>query len=96
MNNLSFDIARRGRDQGITPSTISTDLSSPSRQQRTGVQPDRTISKCLALGLSFDQVLQSLTANPARFLGMGAQIGSIALGRRVEISILFGPRWLAG
>jgi dihydroorotase len=88
MNNLSFDIARRVLDQGITPSTISTDLSWQSRNNGPVYSLTETMSKGLALGLSFDQVLQSVTTNPARFLGREGQIGSIALGKQADISIV--------
>jgi dihydroorotase len=88
MNNLSFDTARRVLDQGIRPSTISTDMSWRSRNNGPVYSLTETMSKCLALGLSFDQVLQDVTVNPARFLGLEGQIGSIALGRQADISIL--------
>jgi dihydroorotase len=40
------------------------------------------------LGFTISQVIQMTTANPAAALGMSADLGSLAVGREADLSIL--------
>jgi dihydroorotase len=87
MKNFSFDRVRRLADQGIEPSSISTD---GHRLNRHGPVYDlpTTMSKFLALGFSFEQIIAKTTCNPARIYGLGETIGSISPSRLADISVL--------
>lgn len=94
--NLSFDRVRALTDQGIRPSSISTD---GHRLNRAGPVYDlpATMSKFLALGFSFQEVLCATTWTPARMYGLGDRLGSLAPGRVADISVLriVDQRWTA-
>ncbi len=46
------------------------------------------MSELLALGLSLPEVVATVTCNPARMLGLGDRIGTLAVGRAAEITVL--------
>ena len=46
------------------------------------------LSRFLALGFSLQDVIRMATANPARALGMEDSLGSLAIGREADISVL--------
>ena len=85
--NFSFRAARLLMDQGVTPDTISSDLTWGGR---TWIVYSLTecMSKFLALGLSIPQVIRMTTINPAAALGMSQELGSLAVGRQADLSIL--------
>ncbi len=87
LHNLNFDVARRVLDQGLTPDGVSTD---GHRGNRAGPVFDlpTTMAKLLALGFSLPEVVKMATANAARLLGRGEEMGSIRVGAPADISIL--------
>ena len=85
--NFSFDVARRALDQGVKPLSISTDLTVPGRRN-TVYSLTEMLSRFLALGFELDEVVRMATANPARALGMDDALGSLAVGREADISVL--------
>lgn len=46
------------------------------------------MTELLALGLELDEVVATVTANPARLLGMEDEIGTLAVGRAADLSLL--------
>jgi dihydroorotase len=48
----------------------------------------QAMSSMLALGLSLEQVVPMVTSNPAAMLGMAGEIGSLAVGRVADVSVL--------
>ena len=88
MRKFSFDVARRLLDQDIIPNVISTDLSALSRASGPVYSLTETMSKCLALGLSLDEVVRMTTTNPARFLRMADSIGALTVGYQADLSVL--------
>ena len=46
------------------------------------------MSELLALGLGLDEVIATVTANPARMLGMEGEIGTLEPGREADVSVL--------
>ncbi len=46
------------------------------------------MSELLALGLDLDEVVATVTANPARLLRMQDEIGTLAPGRVADVSVL--------
>ncbi|SKA12927.1 dihydroorotase [Enhydrobacter aerosaccus] len=56
-----------------------------------GVAPfnlTNAMTKLVALGLSLTEVVATVTANPAKMLGMADTIGSLQVGREADISVL--------
>ncbi len=88
--HFDFELVRRAMDQGIPPDVISSDLHGRMTQPGFGIVGDllTTLTKFLALGLTFDQVLAACTVNPARTVGWQDRIGSLEAGREADISVL--------
>ena len=85
--NFSFDIGRRIIDQGLLPHCISTDLTVPGRI-RTVHSMTEMMTRFIGLGFTLAQVITMCTANPAKAIGLGDRLGSLATGRQADISLL--------
>jgi len=85
--NFSFDVAERLMDQGIVPSTISTDL-----QQINVTGPvyslTHVMSAMMAIGMSFNDVLSRVTINPAQHLGLTHKTGSLRIGMPADVTVV--------
>ena len=46
------------------------------------------MSELLALGMALDEVVATVTANPAKMLGMEDEIGTLGPGREADVSVL--------
>jgi dihydroorotase len=85
--NFSFDVGRRVIDQGLLPHCISTDLTVPGRMFTVHSMTEM-MTRFLGLGFTVDQVVTMCTANPAQAVGQGHRLGSLAVGRQADISVL--------
>ena len=85
--NFSFDVAKSALDQGVRPRSISTDLTIPGRQNTVHSMVEM-MSRFLALGFSLHDVIRMSTINPASALDMDDRLGSLAVGREADISVL--------
>ncbi|MFC2071053.1 amidohydrolase/deacetylase family metallohydrolase [Chloroflexota bacterium] len=86
-NNLSFEVARKSIEQGILPTTLSTDLTTVNINHPVyGMTV--TMSKFMGLGFDLKQVVEMSTINSARVLGEDNRIGSLKPGMEADISIL--------
>ena len=85
--NFSFAVARKIMDQGILPTTLSTDLT-VACTKRVVYGMTVTMTKFMALGLDLKQVVAMSTINPARALGEETRVGSLKPGMEADISIL--------
>jgi dihydroorotase len=85
-HNFSFDVARRQREAGLYPHTISTDIT-PGGYGEIVYSLMECMAKFLALGYSLADVVRMTTAEPARALGMSDQLGALAIGREADISV---------
>ena len=85
--NFSFDVGRRVIDQGLLPHCISTDLTVPGRVLTVHSMTEM-MTRFLGLGFTLDQVVTMCTANPAQAIGQGHRLGSLAVGRQADISVL--------
>ena len=85
--NFSFDVGRRVIDQGLLPHCISTDLTVPGRLQTVHSMTEM-MTRFLGLGFTLAQVVTMCTENPARAIGAGHRLGSLAPGRQADISVL--------
>ena len=85
--NFSFDVGRRILDQGLAPHCISTDLTVPGRLNTVHSMTE-IMTRFLGLGFTLPQVITMSTANPARAIGAQDRLGSLAVGRQADISVL--------
>ena len=84
--SFSFDVAKKALSQGVSPSTISSDLHrynifGPVYSLAT------TISKFLHLGLSLEETLAKVTSVPAKLLGIDERLGCLKKGSIADVSI---------
>jgi dihydroorotase len=85
--NFGFDVARKVLDQGLVPHCISTDLTVPGRRNTVHSLVEM-MSRFIGLGFTVDQVIEMCTINPARAIGEQDRLGSLAVGRQADISVL--------
>jgi dihydroorotase len=85
--NFSFDVGRRIIEQGLLPHCISTDLTVPGRLNTVHSMTE-IMTRFLGLGFTLEQVVTMSTANPAKAIGEEQRLGSLAVGRQADISVL--------
>ena len=85
--NFGFNVGRRVLDQGLTPHCISTDLTIPGRANTVHSMVE-IMARFLGLGFTLEQVIAMSTVNPARAIGEADRLGSLAVGRQADISVL--------
>jgi dihydroorotase len=85
--NFSFDVGRRVIDQGLMPHCISTDLTVPGRLNTVHSMTE-IMTRFLGLGFTLEQVITMSTANPAKAIGAEHRLGSLAVDRQADISVL--------
>jgi dihydroorotase len=85
--NFGFNVGRRVLDQGVTPHCISTDLTIPGRANTVHSMVE-IMARFLGMGFTLDQVIAMSTVNPARAIGEAHRLGSLAVGRQADISVL--------
>ncbi len=94
INNFSYATARRMMEQGLLPTTMSTDVTKTSV---TGPAYGLTVtmSKFLELGLPLEEMIAMTTVNPAKALRIDDRKGSLKPGMDADISILeiHSGRW---
>lgn len=73
------NIARRALGEGLRPTTLSTDLHTPPLG-RLVYNLRAIMSKFLALGMTLDDVVASVTSRAAAVIGKSAELGSLAPG----------------
>src|SRR6266571_8421317 len=86
-SNFSFDVGRRVINQGLLPHCISTDLTVPGRLNTVHSMTEM-MTRFLGLGFTLEQVVTMCTANPAKAIGMAHRLGSLAVARQADISVL--------
>jgi dihydroorotase len=85
--NFSFEVGRRIIDQGLLPHCISTDITVPGRLRSVHSMTEM-MTRFLGLGFTLEQVVTMCTANPARAIGAQDRLGSLAVGRQADVSVL--------
>src|SRR5262245_22457736 len=85
--NFSFEVGRRCIDQGLLPHCISTDLTVPGRLNTVHSMTEM-MTRFLALGFTLPQVVTMSTANPAKAVGVSDRLGTLAVGRQADVSVL--------
>ncbi|MBI1786592.1 MAG: amidohydrolase/deacetylase family metallohydrolase [Acidobacteria bacterium] len=87
LGSFNFAAARKALDAGFVADTISTDIYNLNIRGPVFDMPT-TMSKLLYLGMSFDDVLTRVTANPARIVNRLEGLGSLAIGAPADIALL--------
>ncbi|MBW2148606.1 MAG: amidohydrolase/deacetylase family metallohydrolase [Deltaproteobacteria bacterium] len=85
--HFSIEITRIGLEQGVLPTTVSTDLTAMNINDSVYSLPV-TMSKLLALGFNMDQLITMTTINPAKMLKEEHHRGTLRAGMSADISIL--------
>ena len=84
--NFAWSVAEKSFAQGIIPHTISSDL-----QQFNVIRPVKSLANVLTamlrVGLSLQEVMARVTANPARALSLTDRAGSLKPGLPADITI---------
>jgi dihydroorotase len=84
--SFSFKTAEALIDAGYRPDVISSDIHQFSIQGPLFDLPT-CLSKFLALGLTFPQVIEAATARPAAVLGMQNEIGTLKPGALADVAL---------
>lgn len=86
--HLAWAVAEASAKQGWFPDTISTDIHR-GHVPPVGVVYDlaTTMSKFLYLGLSVDQAVEKVTANPAKIFKFQEKIGTLAPGSMADVTV---------
>ena len=85
--SFAYGVAEPAVAAGFWPDTISTDLHSLSASGPVGNLP-RTMSKFLALGMPLHDVISAVTTRPAMVIGRSDTVGSLAVGRTADVTVL--------
>ena len=88
MRSFSFPVVETAIAQGFLPDTVSTDQY--NRHIGSDPQHDlpRTMSKMLAAGMEEADIFERVTARPAELLGLGGEVGTLAVGACADIAVL--------
>ncbi len=90
MRSFSFPVAEAMFAEGFLPDTVSTD----QYNKHVGSNPQhdlpRTMSKLIAAGMEETDAFERATARSARFLGLGGEVGTLAVGACADVAVL---RW---
>lgn len=85
--DFHFGTARRLIDLGFLPDTISTDINVFNVEHPVRSLP-QTMSKLWALGIPLERVIAMVTANTARQIRREHELGSLAMGRCADVTVL--------
>ncbi|MDO4267092.1 MAG: amidohydrolase family protein [Eubacteriales bacterium] len=86
--NFGLQAARRALAAGFEPDIISSDLTIDKFNMPPYAKSlPLVISKYLALGMDLMTILEKVTVNPARLMGLEHQIGTLAPGAFADIAI---------
>jgi dihydroorotase len=83
----SWDVARRGIEQGFAPDTISSDLNVPGRTAQVFDLPT-VLSKFLLLGMSLDDVIARVTSRAATVFAPLNGYGTLRVGAAADVTVL--------
>jgi dihydroorotase len=86
-SNLKWDVAQRLLDLDFPPDTVSTDGSSRNLRGLVWDLPT-VMSKLLALGLPLTDLVAMATSRAAAQIGRADELGSLAVGRVADVSVL--------
>lgn len=87
-SHFAFRVARAAIADGFLPDIISTDVTTNnSFIPGLAFSLPHTMSRYLTLGLSINEIIACVTANPAKALHQEKELGSLACGTCADIAI---------
>ena len=102
-SHFSFEMARKVIDAGILPTTLGADMHGYNTDAGQAKPTDREASpffgktrfclthamtELLALGMSLNEVIATVTSNAADMLCMDNEIGSLSVGQIADVAVL--------
>jgi dihydroorotase len=103
-SHFSFKMARLSLEQGIVPFTLGADLhgynvaapgAANDKTKQTnpfyGVAPFslcHAMTELVTLGMSFAEVVKTVTSNAAELIGMQDEVGKLAPGREADVTVI--------
>lgn len=85
--HFNFPLVRKALDHGFLPDTISSDLTLRSATHGPVFDLPTTMSKLLNFGVSIDDVVLRVTANPARAIGAAGRLGTLQPGATADVGV---------
>ena len=85
--SFQWEVAEAACEQGLEPTTISTDLHTKNIHGPVYDMPT-TMSKFLALGVPLDRVVEMSTTRPAKVLKRDGELGTLRVGSVADIAVL--------
>jgi dihydroorotase len=87
--HLQWETAEKAAQQGWFPDTISTDIHRAHAAPNGAViDLPTTMTKFLHLGLTVNQAIEKVTANPARILKFPERVGNLEPGNVADVSVI--------
>jgi dihydroorotase len=84
--SFSFDTAEKLIEQGYKPDVISSDIHQHSINGPLFDLPT-CLSKFLAIGMNFEEVIRAATVRPAQVMGMEGEIGTLKVGALADVAL---------
>ena len=84
--SFSFETAEALMSVGYKPDVISSDIHQNSIAGPMFDMPT-CLSKFMALGMSFEEVIQASTEKPAQVMGLGDEIGTLKPGALADVAL---------
>lgn len=84
----SFGNLRKALDDGFPPDLIGSDIVRGALFVRPGFSLLHAMNLWLNVGFEPTAILKTVTANPARALGLDGEFGLLAPGRRADVAVL--------
>ena len=84
--SFSFDTAEKLIEQGYKPDVISSDIHQHSVNGPLFDLPT-CLSKFLAIGMSFEEVIRAATVRPAQVMGLDSEIGTLKVGALADVAL---------
>ena len=86
--NFSIRLAEKAVKIGFLPDTVSTDLNIENWNSPLDFSLLMTMSKLMALGMEFGEVLKAVTVNSAELYGTSGDMGVLKVGTCADITVL--------
>lgn len=86
-NNFTLQVAKAAVKEGFLPDIISTDISPMTCYRQPVISLPRVLSKYLNMGMTFQQVIDCATRNPAKQLKLERELGSLQAGTTADVAI---------
>lgn len=86
-NHFSFDVAQNALKDGFLPDIISTDITKNTLMKPPVFSLVNILTKYLALGVDFADLIPMCTSNAAKIMGLEKTIGDILPGKNADIAL---------